>query len=159
MTPALQLLQREKVPHTERPYQLSLDADAFGLEAAEKLGVEPERVFKTLVCQGEGVGLFLVLMPSALRIDFKKLARVLGTKKQPDMADAGVAERATGYVVGGISPLGGRKKLPVIAEETIELFDTVLVNAGRRGLLVELASVDLLRLTEATTADIGSERG
>jgi Cys-tRNA(Pro)/Cys-tRNA(Cys) deacylase len=129
-----------------------LAAGAFGEEAAAKLGVEPERVFKTLVCHAEGVGLLLALVPANARLDLKALTKTLGLKKRVELADPGLAERTTGYVVGGISPLGGRKALPAWIDETVELFDTVFVSAGRRGLQVELAPANLLRLTGAKTA-------
>jgi Cys-tRNA(Pro)/Cys-tRNA(Cys) deacylase len=93
----------------------------------------------------------MVLVPSSERLDLKLLARALGVKKA-DLADPGVAERTTGYVVGGISPLGGRKALPVLIDETVLLHDTVCISAGRRGLQIELAPADLIRLTGATTA-------
>src|SRR5262245_15768939 len=115
MTLALQLLRRERVSHVERPYEIDPEAEGYGLDAAEKLNVEAARVFKTLVCQAEGAGLLMVLVPAASRVDFKKLARHLGAKKA-DMAEPAAAERATGYVVGGISPLGARKRLPVVAD-------------------------------------------
>src|SRR5262249_10948340 len=143
MTPAIRLLEQAGVPFTARPYDHDPTAEAFGEEAAQKLGVEAERVFKTLVCQAEGVGLLLALVPATARLDLKALTRALGLKKRVELADPGVAERATGYVVGGISPLGGRKALPAWIDETVELFDTVFVSAGRRGLQVEVAPADL----------------
>jgi len=152
MTPAVRLLRQEGVPHVERPYDYDPDADAIGVAAAEVLGVEPGRVFKTLVCQGDGE-LVLILLPAPDRIDFKKLARALGVRKA-GMAEPAVAERATGYVVGGISPLGGRRRLRILAEPSLATHPTVLVNAGRRGLLVELAPEDLVRLTGAELAEV-----
>jgi Cys-tRNA(Pro)/Cys-tRNA(Cys) deacylase len=152
MTPAIRLLEQASVPFTVHPYEHDPATEAFGTEAAEKLGVEPERVFKTLVCQAEGVGLLLALVPVAARLDLKALTRALLLKKRVELADPAVAERATGYVVGGISPLGGRKALPAWIDETVELFDTVFISAGRRGLEIELAPTDLVRLTGARTA-------
>src|SRR3954447_17214636 len=116
MTPAIRLLDREKVPHTLRPYDHDASAESFGEEAAAKLGVPAERVFKTLVC--DAGGLVLVLVPSSARLNLKALARAAGVKKA-DLADPQKAERATGYVVGGISPLGGRKRLPVLADDSL----------------------------------------
>lgn len=155
MTPAIRLLQREQVPFTEHPYAHDADAESYGEEAAEKLGIDAGRVFKTLVCQAEGVGLVMVLVPSSGRLDLKALARALGVKKI-DLADPLVAERTTGYVVGGISPLGGRKRLPVVIDASIETLESVYVSAGRRGLQVELAPGDLARLTAATLAAVSS---
>lgn len=155
MTPAIRLLQREGVAFTERPYDHDASADSFGEEAAAKLGVDPARVFKTLVCAADGLGLLMALVPSSSRLDLKALARALGVKKA-DLADPAVAERTSGYVVGGISPLGGRKRLPTFIDDSVLSFDTVYVSAGRRGLQVELSPADLVRLTDATTAQIAS---
>lgn len=152
MTPAIRLLEREGVPFSRHPYQHDANASSFGEEAASALGVDPARVFKTLVCQANGIGLVMVLVPSSTRLDLDALARILGVKKAC-LADPGQAERTTGYVVGGISPLGGRKPLPVVVDASIQSLDTVFVSAGRRGLQIELAPADLVRLTGA---DLGS---
>src|SRR5262249_39194342 len=111
MTPAIRVLEKAKVAFTLHPYEHDPAAESFGLEAAEALGVDPGRMFKTLVAQGGGSNLVLALVPVAARLDLKLLAAALGVKKA-DMADPTAAERATGYVVGGISPLGTRKALP-----------------------------------------------
>jgi len=153
MTPAIRLLQREQVAFTTHAYDHDPDADSFGAEAAEKLGVDLGRVFKTLVCQAEGVGLFQVLVPVAARLDLKKLARALEVKKA-DLADGGVAERTTGYVLGGICPLGGRKALPTWIDASVSALPSVYVSAGRRGLEIELAPADLIRLTGASVAEL-----
>src|SRR4051794_38406889 len=116
MTPAIRLLQREGVAFTQRPYEHDADADSFGAEAAAKLGVPAERVFKTLVC--DAGGLVMVLVPSSGRLNVKALAKARGVKKA-DLADPAKAEGATGYVVGGISPLGGRRRLPALADGSI----------------------------------------
>lgn len=150
MTPALRLLEREGVAFKQHSYEHDPAADSYGEEAAAKIGVPPGRVFKTLVCQADGE-LALVLVPSSGRLWLKALARALGARKA-DMADPGLAERTTGYVLGGISPLGGRKRLPLLADESLLTHETVLVSAGKRGLQVELAPADLLRLTAGTTA-------
>jgi Cys-tRNA(Pro)/Cys-tRNA(Cys) deacylase len=149
VTPAIRLLEREKVPFTRHPYEHDADAESFGEEAAAKLRVPPERVFKTLVC--DAGGLVLVLVPSSARLNLKALARAMGVKKA-DLADPAKAEKATGYVVGGISPLGGRKRLPALADESLMSHETVFVSAGQRGLQVELAPADLVRLTGAQVA-------
>jgi Cys-tRNA(Pro)/Cys-tRNA(Cys) deacylase len=155
MTPAIRLLQREGVAFTEHPYAHDDAADSFGEEAAAKLGLHAARVFKTLVCAADGVGLFMALVPCSARLDLKALAKALGVKKA-DLADPTHAERATGYVVGGISPLGGRKRLPAWIDDSVLSLPTVFVSAGRRGLQVELAPADLLRLTGATAAQIAN---
>jgi Cys-tRNA(Pro)/Cys-tRNA(Cys) deacylase len=149
VTPAIRLLEREGVAFTQHPYEHAADAESFGEEAAAKLGVPAERVFKTLVCEADG--LVLVLIPSSARLNVKALAKARGVKKA-DLADPEKAERTTGYVVGGISPLGGRKRLPVLADASISGHETVYVSAGVRGLQIELSPADLLRLTGAETA-------
>jgi Cys-tRNA(Pro)/Cys-tRNA(Cys) deacylase len=153
MTPAIRLLQREQVPFTEHAYEHDADAESFGAEAAAKLGIDPGRVYKTLVCQAEGVGLVMVLIPSARHLNLKALARALSVKKA-DLADPGVAERTTGYVLGGISPLGGRRRLAVLADDSLLMHETVFVSGGRRGLSLELSPADLMRVTGATTAPL-----
>lgn len=155
-TPALQLLESAGVPHTVRPYEHDPRAESFGLEAAAALGVEAARVFKTLLADADG-SLVVGIVPVPLRLDLKALARAVGARKA-SMADPGTAERATGYVVGGISPLGQRRSLPTVVDESALTHDTILVSAGRRGLDVELTPGDLVSLTSATVAGIAGDR-
>jgi Cys-tRNA(Pro)/Cys-tRNA(Cys) deacylase len=152
-TPATLLLAREGVPHTVHSYEVAPDAASYGEGAAAALGVEPERMLKTLLAVVDGDRLACGVVPVAGTLDLKALAAALGGKRAA-MAEPAVAERATGYVVGGISPLGQRTRLPTVVDETVELFDTVLVSAGRRGLSIELAPADLVRLTGAVVADV-----
>ncbi len=126
---------------------------SFGLEAAEALGVEPERVFKTLVADVDGA-LWVAVVPVVTQLDLKALAAAAGGKRAV-MAAAADAERSSGYVIGGISPLGQRRPLPAVVDETALLHDTVFVSGGRRGLDIELGPLDLIALTSAITADIG----
>ena len=152
-TPALAALAAAGVPHTAHPYEHDPRSTVgYGLEAAEVLGVEPDRVFKTLMASVDGT-LTVAVVPVTGKLDLKALAHAVGGKRAA-MADPAAAERATGYVVGGISPLGQRTPHPTVVDETVELFDTVLVSGGRRGLDVELAPADLIALTSATVADI-----
>ncbi|WP_454051438.1 Cys-tRNA(Pro) deacylase [Cellulomonas sp. Marseille-Q8402] len=152
-TPALVALAAAGVPHTAHPYEHDPGSTVgYGLEAAEVLGVEPERVFKTLMASVDGE-LTVAVVPVTGKLDLKALAHAVGGKKAA-MADPAAAQRATGYVVGGISPLGQRTAHPTVVDETVWLFDTVLVSGGRRGLDVELAPGDLVDLTSATVADI-----
>lgn len=151
-TPALALLTRSKVRHTIHPYEHDPRAASFGDEAAEALGVDPRRLFKTLVASVDG-GLVVAVVPVAGSLDLKALAAAVGGKRAA-MADPADAERATGYVRGGISPLGGRKRLPTVVDATATGFETVFVSAGRRGLQVELAPAELIRLTGATVAPV-----
>ncbi len=124
----------------------------YGEAVAAALGVEPERMLKTLLADVDG-RLCCAVVPVAGSLDLKALAAALGGKRAV-LADPAVAERSSGYVVGGISPLGQRTALPTVVDETVELFDTVVVSAGRRGLSVQLAPADLVRLTAAVVADV-----
>ena len=125
---------------------------AYGLEAADALGIAPERVFKTLVAEVDGA-LTVGVVPVAGQLDLKALAAAAGGKKAA-LADVAAAERATGYVAGGISPLGQRKRLPVVVDSSAMGFGTVFCSAGRRGLEIELAPADLVRAAGATVAAI-----
>jgi Cys-tRNA(Pro)/Cys-tRNA(Cys) deacylase len=155
-TPATVLLSARKVPHTLHAYLHDPRAHdrglAYGTEAALALGVDPRRVFKTLVAEVDGE-LTVAVVPVDAQVDLKALAGAVGGKRAA-MADPTAAERATGYVVGGISPLGQRRRLPTVIDSSALEQPEVLVSAGRRGLDVALAPQDLVRLTEAVTAPI-----
>jgi len=155
-TPATVLLAREGVPHTVRTYDHDPVAHergtSYGLEAATGLGADPRQVFKTLVADVDGTPTVAVV-PVDASLDLKALAAAAGGKRAA-MADPAVAERVTGYVLGGISPLGQRRLLPTVVDSTALQFATVLVSAGRRGVDVELAPADLVRLTAARTAPV-----
>jgi Cys-tRNA(Pro)/Cys-tRNA(Cys) deacylase len=153
-TPAIAALIRAKVPHTLHPYHHEPGTTAFGDEVVTALGWPPERVFKTLVASVDGT-LTVGIVPVAAHLDLKALAAATGGKKA-SMAGVTAAERSSGYVAGGISPLGQRKRLPTVVDVTADDFDTVLVSAGRRGLQVELAPADLIALTGAVVAPIAS---
>jgi Cys-tRNA(Pro)/Cys-tRNA(Cys) deacylase len=153
-TPAVQVLERAEVAHTLHPYDPEHPAEqGYGEAAAAALGVAPERLFKTLVTRVDGV-LTVAVVPVSGTLDLKALAAAAGGRKAA-MAEPADAERATGYVRGGISPLGQRKALPTVVDDSALGFDTVLVSAGRRGLQVELPPAELVRLTRARTAPIG----
>jgi len=128
-------------------------SESYGGEAAAAMGISPDRVFKTLLADVDG-RLTVAVVPVAGQLDLKALARAVGGRKAV-MAEPRAAERATGYVVGGISPLGQRRPHPTVVDESALGFDTVFVSAGRRGLEVELAPTDLVRLTGAVTAPVG----
>ena len=144
------------MPHTIRAYEHDPRAHdrglSYGQEAALALGIEAERVFKTLLAEVDG-SLTVAVVPVDGQLDLKALAAAVGGKKAA-MADPAAAERATGYVVGGISPLGQRRRLPTVVDASALGFESVLVSAGRRGVDVELAPADLVRLTAARTAPI-----
>ena len=133
-------------------YEVDASAASYGAAAAAALAIEPERMLKTLLAVVDG-RLVCGVVPVAGSLDLKALATAVGGKRGV-MAEPAAAERSTGYVVGGISPLGQRTRLPTVVDETAELFDTVFVSAGRRGLSVELAPGALVRLTGAVVADV-----
>jgi Cys-tRNA(Pro)/Cys-tRNA(Cys) deacylase len=141
-TPAIAALEREGVPYRLLEYELDPRAEAYGLEAAEKLGLPPERVFKTLVVAVDGGHVF-ALVPVAARLD----TRAVG--KRARMADPADVQRVTGYVKGGTSVLGGRRSLPVLLDVSALEHEAIILNAGRRGLQMQLAPEDLIRLTGA----------
>lgn len=154
-TPATAALTTAGIAFVEHAYAHDPAAGSFGLEAAEALGVEPGRVFKTLMADVDG-RLVVGIVPVTGKLDLKALASAIGGKKAV-MADAARAERRTGYVVGGISPIGQKTRHETVVDETVELWDTVFVSGGRRGLDLELAPVDLLRATGATIAAIAED--
>ena len=152
MTPAVEAARRSGVEHRVHEYEHDPAAASYGLEAARKLGVEPERVFKTLVVEVDG-GLAVAVVPVATSLDLKALAAALGGKRAA-MAEPAAAERATGYVTGGISPLGQRRRLPTVVDAIAQAWERVCVSAGRRGMQIELAPADLVRLTGARVAAV-----
>ncbi|MFJ5231704.1 Cys-tRNA(Pro) deacylase [Kitasatospora sp. NPDC088391] len=154
-TPATVALDTAGVPFTVHEYTHDPAAASYGAEAAEVLGVDPGRVFKTLLAEADGV-LAVAVVPVSGRLDLKALAGALGAKRAA-MADPAAAERSTGYVLGGISPLGQRKRLRTVVDRTLHDWPTVYVSAGRRGLEVELSPADLVRLTAAVTAPISRD--
>ena len=149
MTPAVVAAERAGIPFTLHEYEHDPKAESYGLEAAEKTGVEPERVFKTLVVSRDGE-LSVAIVPVADELDLRALG------KRAALADRAAAERATGYVLGGISPLGQRKRLRTVIDESALAHETIYVSAGRRGLELELAPADLVRLTGARVAAVAS---
>jgi Cys-tRNA(Pro)/Cys-tRNA(Cys) deacylase len=151
-TPAITVLRAERVAHMLHPYEVAADTPDYGRAVAEALGAAPERVFKTLVTEVDGA-LTVAVVPVTGELSLKALAAAVGARRAA-MADRAAAERATGYVRGGISPLGQRRRLPAVVDSSAEGFDTIYVSAGRRGLQLELAPADLLRLTGATVAPI-----
>jgi Cys-tRNA(Pro)/Cys-tRNA(Cys) deacylase len=154
-TPATVALERAGVPVRVHAYEHDPRAESYGLEAAEALGLDPPRVFKTLVALLDG-RLTVAIVPVARQLDLKALAAAAGGKRAA-MAPVADAERATGYVAGGISPLGTRKALPTVIDDSALPHATVFVSGGRRGLELELAPADLQRLTRAQTASIARD--
>lgn len=147
MTPAINIAKKHKIKITVHEYEHDPTVEAYGKEAADKLGIVPELVFKTLVV-ANGKDLFVAIVPVLKRLDLKLLAKAAGVKKVV-MADIKVVERTTGYVVGGVSPLGQKKLLPTFIDSSAENFKTIFVSGGRRGVDIELSPIDLARPLKA----------
>lgn len=152
-TPATTALSAASVEFTVHDYAHDPRSESYGEEAAAALGIPAERVFKTLLANVDGV-LTVAVVPVSGQLDLKALARAVGGRKA-SMADPKAAERSTGYVVGGISPLGQKRAHPTVVDTTALDHPTIFVSAGRRGLEVEVAPADLVRLTAAVTAPVG----
>jgi Cys-tRNA(Pro)/Cys-tRNA(Cys) deacylase len=154
-TPATEALSRAGVEFVLHAYDHDPDSTDYGNEAAEALGIDPLRIFKTLVVDlgSTRPELAVAVVPVAGMLSLKHAATALGAKRAA-MADKALVARSTGYVLGGVSPLGQRTPLPTVIDETAQLWDTIYVSAGKRGLQVELAADDLARVTGATFADI-----
>jgi Cys-tRNA(Pro)/Cys-tRNA(Cys) deacylase len=150
-TPAIAVLERAGIAFEVHEYVHDARAASYGLEAVDELGVDAARVFKTLVADVGGT-LTVAIVPVGAQLDLKALGR------RASMAHPRLAERATGYVTGGISPLGQRKRLPTVLDESALAFETIHVSAGRRGLEVELAPADLLALTGGRALAIAARR-
>ena len=151
-TPATVALTAAGIPFTAHAYDHDPANTNFGLEAATALQLDPDRVFKTLLADVDGA-LVVGIVPVTGKLDLKALAAAAGGKKA-EMADPKLAERRTGYVVGGISPIGQKNRHVTVLDETAELWDTVFVSGGKRGFDLELAPADLVRVTGAIVADI-----
>lgn len=153
MTPAINLVKKQRVTHTVHSYSHDPRSVSYGLEAAEKLGLAPEQVFKTLLVSAETGELLVALVPVNAQLNLKALAASVGVKKV-EMADAQRAQRSSGYLVGGISPLAQKKALRTVLDRSAREQATIYISAGRRGLEIELSAEDLLRLTHGNWADI-----
>ena len=153
MTPAINLLKREKIAHTVRSYVHDAHAESYGGEAVDKLGLDPAQVFKTLIAHHDKQAV-VAIVPSSGMCSLKQLAKATGLKKVEMMKPA-EAEKLTGYKVGGISPLGQKKRLRTFIDSSAQGFATIHVSAGRRGLEVELAASVLAEHTQGKFADIG----
>jgi Cys-tRNA(Pro)/Cys-tRNA(Cys) deacylase len=150
LTPAVEAARRAGIPHRLHAYDgVDVGEGDYALAVAERLGLPPGRLFKTLVARVDGA-LRVFVVPADRRLDLRAVG------KRAELAPAADAERATGYVVGGISPLGQRRRLPITLDEAALAHDTILVSAGRRGLQLELDPRDLVRLTGADTRRVAT---
>ncbi|TKB54523.1 Cys-tRNA(Pro) deacylase [Ferrimonas aestuarii] len=153
MTPAVNLAKKAKIAFELHQYQHDPNVASYGEEAASALGKDPRQVFKTLLAADDAGQLYVAVVPVSGKLDLKALAKVVGAKRL-NMADPKTAEKATGYLVGGISPLGQKKRLKLTLDSSASEFDTIMVSAGRRGLEIELSPQDLLSLTQGKAAAI-----
>lgn len=155
MTPAVTFLKNKKIDFILHTYDHDPQHPSFGLEAAEKLGISPAQVFKTLVVQIDGRELWVAILPVNRQLNLKSLARALRVKKIA-MADAKLVQTTTGYVLGGVSPLAQKKRLKTVIDDSALDQTTILVSGGRRGLEIEIAPQDLIALCAAVSAEICS---
>ena len=153
MTPGVNAVRKSKVPHRIHEYSHDDSSESYGLEAAEKMGVPEERVFKTLVVSLDNKELVVAVVPVSTMLSMKLIAKVSGAKKAA-MASKVDAERSTGYVLGGVSPLGQKRRLRTIIDSSAGNYPTIYVSAGRRGLEIELSPDDLAKLTSGEVAEI-----
>lgn len=154
MTPAIDLAKQQGIRYQVHQYQHDAAAASYGLEAAEKLNLAPQQVFKTLVVQLDGKQLAVAVLPVNLQLNMKLMAKALGAKKA-EMANSQDVMRSTGYVLGGVSPLGQKKRLATVIDNSAQQYSSIYVSAGRRGLEIELNAADLCQLLEAQFAAIG----
>ena len=148
MTPAIKLLEKAGVAHKIHEYKHDVGNSAYGLEAAEKLGLDPRQVFKTLVVKLDDRSLAVAILPVSGMLSMKAMAKALSGKKA-ELADKTEVERSTGYVLGGVSPLGQKKRLRTVIDSSAASLDSMFVSAGRRGLEIELTPAHLQSLTQA----------
>lgn len=153
MTPAITVAKRAKIEFKVHEYKHDPSSEAYGLEAAEKLGIPPDRVYKTLVVSLDGKELAVGIVPVSAMLNLKSMAKAAGAKKAA-MADKSDVQRATGYVLGGVSPLGQKKRLRTFIDASAENHETMFISAGRRGLEIELHPSDLRMLTNGHFAPL-----
>jgi Cys-tRNA(Pro)/Cys-tRNA(Cys) deacylase len=153
MTPAVNCAKKAKIEYTLHQYQHDSGAPSYGLEAAEKLAILPERVFKTLVVKLDETQLGVAILPVNSMLSMKSVAKACGARKA-EMADKVEVQRSTGYVLGGVSPIGQKKSLKTVIDQSAQQYPTIYVSGGRRGLEIELNALELQTLTLALFATI-----
>lgn len=157
MTPAIDLIRKKKINHQLHQYAHNADAQSYGLEAAQNLAFDPNSIFKTLVVELNNKELVVGLVPVSMRLSLKGIAKALGEKKA-SMADAHKVQNSTGYLLGGVSPLGQKKKLRTVIDSIAQEHSSICISAGRRGLEIELAPSDLQQLSRAIFSSIAIHR-
>jgi Cys-tRNA(Pro)/Cys-tRNA(Cys) deacylase len=153
MTPGINQVKKNKVSHKIHEYSHDESSESYGLEAADKMGVTQERIFKTLVVTLDNQNLVVGIIPVSSMLSMKLIAKAVGAKKAT-MADKLDVERSTGYVLGGVSPLGQKRRLSTIIHSSASNYSSIYVSAGRRGLEIELSPADLAKLTNGKFVDI-----
>lgn len=156
MTPAVNIAKKAKIAYTLHSYTHDPASASYGEEASEKLGISADRVFKTLIVQIDGRELVVAVIPVSSMLSMKQIAKAAGGKKA-QMASGADVERSSGYILGGVSPLGQKKRLRTFIDETAENFSTIYVSAGRRGLEIELSPDDLVEITDGEMAALCAE--
>jgi Cys-tRNA(Pro)/Cys-tRNA(Cys) deacylase len=154
MTPAINLLKKAKIGHQVHEYRHDAQYESYGLEAAEKLNIAAERVFKTLVVKLDNGQLAVGILPVNQMLSMKAIAKALDAKKA-EMADKTEVQRSTGYVLGGVSPLAQKKRLKTVVDLSAQQFPCIFVSGGRRGLEIELAATDLVKISQGQFFNIG----
>mgnify|MGYP000336075933 CR=1 FL=1 len=148
MTPAINLAKKHKIKHSVHQYEHDDNAASYGLEAAQKMDTDPQKIFKTLVVALDDASLAVAIIPVQNMLSLKAIAKVLGAKKAM-MADKEAVQRSTGYVLGGVSPLGQKKRLKTVLDESAMVLKSIYVSAGKRGLEIELDPKDMIKLLNA----------
>lgn len=156
MTPGIDVAKKANIEYCIHEYNHDPKSRGYGIEAAEKLRVTPDRVFKTLIVSIDGKDLAVAIIPVDSTLSMKRIARAVGGKKAV-MADAEVVQRSTGYVLGGVSPLGQKRSLETVIDASARSYPTIFVSAGRRGLEIELTPADLAKLTNASLTPLQQE--
>ena len=156
MTPAINLLKKSAIKYQVHEYEHDPACSSYGLEAAQKTGASDQQIFKTLVIKLDNNQLAVGIIPVSEKLSMKLMAKACGAKKAV-MADSTEVERSTGYVLGGVSPLGQKKRLKTVVNSSAEIYSSIYVSAGRRGLEIELAPADLLMLSNGVFAEICQE--